>query len=142
MEDERNFSDEELDLELRKHSKEAEDLINDPDKMERFLQRLEKKLTKVPIVGDKLSDIPIMISLIRSYMKKEYTDIPIGSIIGVVGALIYFLSPIDLLPDTIPILGYLDDIAVINFTLKMIHDDMDDYRKWRDDNGKNQLNLI
>ncbi|MDF2544751.1 MAG: hypothetical protein K0S47_4469 [Herbinix sp.] len=138
MDNEKNFSDDELNEELNKHSKEAEDLINDPAKMERFLQRLEKKLRNVPIVGERLSDIPIMISLVKSYMKKEYRDIPVRTIIGVVGALIYFLSPIDLLLDAIPILGYLDDIAVINFTLKMIHVDMEEYRQWREENDKNQ----
>jgi uncharacterized membrane protein YkvA (DUF1232 family) len=130
------FSDRQLQGAIDSNSGEAEKLLNDPDKMERFLQRLEKKLSKVPVIGDKLSDVPIMVSLIRSYIKKEYSDIPIGTIIGVVCALLYFFSPFDLMPDAIPLLGYLDDIAVIGFTLKMFHDDMDDYRKWRDKNGK------
>lgn len=133
------FTDQELQDEINRNSKEAEDLLKDPDKMERFLQRLEKKLKKVPVIGEKLSDVPIMISLIKSYIKKEYTDVPIGTIIGILAALIYFVSPIDLLPDSIPIIGYIDDLAVISFTLKMIHDDMDEYREWREKNGKNLL---
>lgn len=133
------FTDQELQDEINRNSKEAEELLKDPDKMERFLQRLEKKLTKVPVIGEKLSDVPIMISLIKSYIKKEYTDVPIGTIIGILAALIYFVSPIDLLPDSIPIIGYIDDLAVISFTLKMIHDDMDEYREWREKNGKNLL---
>lgn len=133
------FTDQELQDEINRNSKEAEELLKDPDKMERFLQRLEKKLTKVPVIGEKLSDVPIMISLIKSYIKKEYMDVPIGTIIGILAALIYFVSPIDLLPDSIPIIGYIDDLAVISFTLKMIHDDMDEYREWREKNGKNLL---
>lgn len=80
--------------------------------MERFLERLENKLKKVPIVGKKLSNVPMLVSLVRSYVRKDYQDIPIGSMIAIVSALIYFVSPIDLLPDGIPVLGYVDDAAV------------------------------
>jgi uncharacterized membrane protein YkvA (DUF1232 family) len=104
--------------------------------MEKFLQRLERKLKKIPVVGDNLSDLPIMVSLVRSYIKKEYTDVPIGTIVSVVGALLYFFSPIDIVPDVLPVVGYLDDAAVISLTLKLIHDDMDEYREWRDKSGK------
>ena len=52
--------------ELKKGYSEAEEMLGDNDKLERFLQRLEKKLKSVPVVGDKLADIPIMVSLVRS----------------------------------------------------------------------------
>lgn len=76
-------------------------MLEDEDKMERFIQGLDKKLKLIPIVGNKLAEIPIMASLVRGYVKKEYTDIPIGSIIEIVSALIYFVSPIDIVPDSI-----------------------------------------
>jgi len=81
-------------------------LLKDEDRMERFLERLERKLEKVPVVGKQLSNIPMLVSLVRSYIRKDYRDVPLGSIIAIVSALIYFLSPIDLLPDSIPVLGY------------------------------------
>ena len=83
----------------------AEEMLKDQDKMERFLQRLEKKLKVIPLAGEKLADVPIMVSLIRSYVKKEYIDVPIGTIIAILSALIYFVSPIDIVPDSIPVLG-------------------------------------
>ncbi len=70
------YTDEELRSELNKNSKEAKELLGNQDKMENFLQELERKLKKVPGVGKKLADIPTMASLIRSYTKKEYKDIP------------------------------------------------------------------
>ncbi len=47
------------------------------------MQRLEKKLKVVPLVGEKIANMPVMVSLIKSYVKKEYTDIPIGTVIAV-----------------------------------------------------------
>jgi uncharacterized membrane protein YkvA (DUF1232 family) len=84
------------------------------------------------LIGDKLVNIPIMVSLVRSYVKKEYTDIPTGSVIAIVSALVYFLFPSDVIPDIIPGLGFLDDAAVIAFCWKLVETDVEEYIKWRD----------
>ncbi len=130
-------SEEEAQKLLDKGKKKAEETINDEDKFERLLQRIEKKLKLVPIAGTTLAIIPTMISLVKSYVQKEYTDIPIGSVIAMVSALIYFVSPIDLIPDNIPVIGYVDDMAVITVCLKMVQSDIDEYTEWREKNGKN-----
>ena len=117
--------------------KKAEEMLGDEDKMERFLQRLERKMKVFPLVGEQLSYIPVMASLIRSYVKKEYTDIPIGIIVSVLGALIYFVSPVDLIPDVLPGIGLLDDAAVVGIALIGVKDDVEEYRRWREVNGRN-----
>ncbi len=118
--------------------KEAKKLLKDPDRLEVLLQKLERKLKKIPIVGDTFYLVPAMISLVRSYLKKEYTEIPLGSVAGIVSALIYILSPIDLVPDAIPAAGYLDDAAILVICLKAgAKDDIEEYQKWRDKNNKN-----
>lgn len=130
------FTDEQLSEQISKNSEEAVNLLNDEDQMERFLERLENKLKKVPMVGKKLSAVPMLVSLVRSYVRGDYRDIPIGSIIAIVSALIYFVSPIDLLPDGIPGLGYVDDAAVIALVWNMVEDDVEEYKKWQVENGK------
>ena len=117
---------------LDKNKGEAEKLLQDRDKMEHFLARLETKLSLIPVAGNYLSDIPVLISLVRAYVDKTYVEIPIGSILAIISALIYFLSPVDLIPDIIPGLGYLDDVAVLGVAFKLVHDDVAEYKKWRD----------
>lgn len=58
-----------------------------------------------------------MYQLVESYVKREYTDIPLTSIISILAALIYVISPIDLIPDFIPGIGYFDDAAVVTLVL-------------------------
>lgn len=123
--------DEEIVEQLDKNKSKAKKLLKDKEKMERFLDRLERKLSKVPFAGKYLSDVPVLISLVKAYIDKEYTEIPIGSIIAVISALIYVLSPIDMIPDIIPGIGLVDDAAVIATIFVLIHDDVEEYKAWR-----------
>ena len=107
--------------ELEKGYEKAKELLNNDEKMEEFLQKLEKKLNVIPVAGGALAKVPVMISLIRNYWKKEYTDIPLGTIVAIISALIYVLNPFDLVPDTLPGgLGHVDDAAVVAFCIKMV----------------------
>lgn len=119
--------------------KKAEELLKDEDKLEKLLQKMEKKLKVLPIVGETFALVPAMISLVRSYMKKEYTEIPLGSILGIISAIIYIVSPIDFIPDFLPGgVGHIDDAAVLILCLRAgAEDDIKDYEKWRENNNKN-----
>lgn len=117
-----------------KEKEEAEKIINDTDKIEELLVKLETKLKTMPKIGNVLSNIPLMVLLIRSYIKKEYTEIPVGSIIAIIGALLYFTNPFDIIPDVIPVAGNLDDAAVIALAVKYVGKDLEDYKLWREQN--------
>ena len=130
------FNEENAKKELEKGYKKAEKILENKEKMERFLQKLEQKLKLIPVAGDTLSMVPILVSLIRSYVKKEYKDIPIGTIVAIVSALLYWLSPVDVIPDVFPGVGYVDDAMVIATCLKLVKSDVDEYQKWRNENNK------
>ena len=125
----KELTDEQFEREYEKRCKKAEQLLEEPDKLEKLLQKLEKKMKKIPVVGDTFSLVPAMISLVRSYMKKEYTEIPLGSIIGIISALIYILSPIDLIPDAVPAAGLIDDASIVLLCLRRgAKDDIEEYQ--------------
>ena len=87
----------------------AEALLKDEQKINELLLRMEEKFKVIPGIGEKLSHIPAFISLVRSYIKKEYTKVPLGTLIAIISAIIYCVSPADLIPDTIPGFGIVDD---------------------------------
>ena len=132
---EMNLDDEAAKKQLENGYEQAKNLLHDQDKVEAFLQRLEIKLKAVPVVGDRLTNILVMASLIRSFIRKEYTDIPIGTIIAIISALVYFVSPIDIIPDGIPVFGYIDDAAVVAACWTLVESDVKEYITWRENKG-------
>ena len=111
--------------------REAEKMASHPDQVEHLLKRLEGKLRSVPKLGGTLVYVPQLGMLINSWIRGDYKEVPIGSIVAALCALIYFVSPIDLIPDVIPGIGHLDDAAVVGFVLHMIKSDLDEYMEWR-----------
>ncbi len=115
---------------------EAQELVKDPSKIDDLLVKLEESLKGVPVAGDTLANIPLTVSLIKSYVTKEYTEVSPKVIISLISAFIYLLKKKDIIPDNIPLLGQVDDIAVLGFALKFVEPELQAYAKWRD--AKNQ----
>jgi uncharacterized membrane protein YkvA (DUF1232 family) len=60
--------------------------------------------------------------------------IPIKTVIVGTVALLYLISPIDISPDIIPLIGFVDDIALLIFAASLVRDDLDKYRTWKTSN--------
>lgn len=125
-----SISESEAKKALNSRKKQAEELLHDETKMDDFLSQLDKKFNAVTGIKDKLADIPIIVQLIKDYMSGRYKEFPLGSLIALVGALLYFLSPVDLIPDTLPGIGYLDDITVLGIAIKFAYTDLEAYKEW------------
>ena len=130
-----NLSEEQVKEALESGYAQSEALLNDKDELDDFLYRLEQKIKEMPLVGKKFTMIPVMISLVKNYAQGKYTTVPYGTILAVLSALIYFLSPIDIIPDFIPLAGYLDDMAVVGLCMNMVIIDIETYDKWRQSQG-------
>lgn len=90
----------------------------------------------MPAVGKYASDLAVMISLFRSYIKKEYIDIPVGTVVSIVATIIYIVSPIYIILDFIPEVRQLDDAALILWVLNSLHSYLDSYKVWRNNKDK------
>ena len=130
-----NLSEDQVKEALESGYGQSEALLNDKDELDNFLYRLEQKINDMPFVGKKFLMIPVMISLVKHYVQRKYTTVPYGTILAVLSALIYFLSPIDIIPDFIPLAGYLDDMAVVGLCMNMVKIDIETYDKWRQSQG-------
>lgn len=102
---------------------------------------LEKVIAKADQIEDKfkahgplgrfIKDVKIMISLVKDYFNGSYREIPWWTIAAVVTALLYVLNPVDLIPDFIPVVGLIDDAAVVGVCLLAIEQDLEKYKEWK-----------
>ncbi len=109
----------------------AQEMLKDGSKVESALQALEAKMKEIPTVGEGLSKLPLMISMIRGYITKEYTDVSPKVIASMLCAVLYLLKGKDLIKDSIPVVGYLDDIAVTAAAFKLSENELAAYEQWR-----------
>jgi uncharacterized membrane protein YkvA (DUF1232 family) len=49
-------------------------------------------------------------------------------------AFLYLISPVDIVPDIFPLIGFVDDVAVLAFAFNFIKDDLENYRAWKVNN--------
>ena len=126
-----NINEEQVKEALESGYGKSEALLNNKDELDDFLYRLEQKIKEMPLVGEEFAVIPIMIALIKHYVEGKYTTVPYGTILAIMSALIYVLSPVDIIPDFIPFVGHLDDVAVMGLCLSMVKTDIEAYDEWR-----------
>lgn len=81
-------------------------------------------------------DAKLMLSLLKDYWSGRYRDIPWYVIAAIVAALFYVFSPIDLIPDLIPIVGLLDDAAVVSACLLLVEQQLVEYERWKLSHGE------
>ena len=121
---------------LNSFKEQAEELLKNPPKLEALLKQFEEKMKEVPMAGDALSRIPLMIDMIRSYITREYTAVSPKVIATLVAAIIYLVTGKDLIPDNVPVVGYADDLAVFAAAFLIDEPEIKAYAQWREENGK------
>ncbi|MFB6229609.1 MAG: YkvA family protein [Salinibacter sp.] len=78
-----------------------------------------------------LEDGRLLLSLVRDARRGHYREIPVWTLSAAGFTLLYVLNPFDLIPDTIPLLGVLDDAAVVSACLSLLEQDLRDYQAWK-----------
>jgi uncharacterized membrane protein YkvA (DUF1232 family) len=78
--------------------------------------------------------------MLNAWFKGEYKDIPKKTIVLIITALIYFISPIDLIPDWLPG-GFIDDAAVITWVLQSMSSDVQKFKAWKKNGKKVSLSI-
>ena len=76
-----------------------------------------------------LADIKLYFKMLGDVFTGKYKKVPVGTIAAIVGTLLYVLSPIDFIPDFIPVVGYLDDAAMLALCLNFTRFDVEEYKK-------------
>ena len=131
-------SKKELKAELTRASSAAAGVLKDEEEREGVFEKVAKNLGKVKWAEALMDDVRTLVRMVKAYASGDYREIPIGTVLTALGALIYFVSPIDAIPDFIPVFGFTDDAALIALALVAIRSDLDDFREWEGSTGSSK----
>ena len=115
----------------RRAYQQARKLLKDPKALSSLLDKAKRKASgHAEDLDGTVRYLRALLRLIKAYSKREYQEIPFTPIVTATAAVIYFVNPLDLIPDAIPVAGYLDDAALILFVVAAMQQDLDDFLAW------------
>ena len=102
----------------------------DIEKVVNKSEEIKKKFTGRSL-GRFIQDAQLLISVVKDYWSGKYRQVPYGTIAAIVFTLIYVFNPLDLVPDVLPIIGQVDDAAVMAACLILVEQDLHKYKDWK-----------
>lgn len=109
----------------------AGEYLENPKKLHQLLDRaMQKARSSKGRLAEVWDSLLASLRLLRAYASGRYRDIPWASLLSIVAAVIYFVMPLDLIPDFILALGLIDDAALLGWILTSLKNDIDHYIEW------------
>ena len=119
---------------LKNYLIKAKDILKDKKKLEALLEKVLIKLNDLSKDKKSIQEfsehISLFVRIIESYSNGKYTYVPWKSIALIVAGILYFIYPVDLIPDFIPISGIIDDVALIAWIYKSVDGDIQKFLEW------------
>jgi uncharacterized membrane protein YkvA (DUF1232 family) len=104
-----------------------DDEVRGGELAETALAKVNKNRGALGQVGE---DLKAFARLLKAWATRRYRSMPWRSLSLVIAAVLYFVSPIDAVPDFIPALGFLDDVFIVTWVMRTIQKDLAKFRAW------------
>jgi uncharacterized membrane protein YkvA (DUF1232 family) len=115
-----------------KASTKAKIYVNDPEKLNELIRQAKEKADeegKGPF-DEIWEEFTMTIRLLNAYAKGQYRNVPLQTLLIFIAAIIYFVMPVDLVPDFLAGVGLLDDAALLGMVLKSFRADLHHFKLW------------
>lgn len=94
-------------------------------------EAIRNKINKAyPALKKTLENVRELYALFKDSVKGDYS-LHAANVAMIGGGLLYFILPVDLIPDFIPLVGYLDDLAVLTTIMNSLKGEINAYRNWK-----------
>jgi uncharacterized membrane protein YkvA (DUF1232 family) len=112
--------------------------LGKPGKVLKLVVDLSQKIRHVDWKNVKGADVKerffTMGRLLKAYATGKYREVPWKALLLIAAAVIYFINPIDLIPDWIPGLGITDDLGILTMVYKSVSVEIDKFLEWEKSN--------
>lgn len=139
------MSDVQQSLLFAKAKAKAADYLSDPVKLRGLARKATAKATSLGQDGPVTKiwdDLTATLRLVGHLCAGTYTCFPARSLLLLVAGLLYFVWPLDLAPDALPIIGWFDDVTLLAFVIRSIRIDLDAFQKWEKTESENDAEEI
>ena len=119
----------------------ASEYAQNPKKLNQLLDQAVKKAhASKGRLAEVWESLLASFRLLRAYATGQYRDIPWTSLLSIVASIIYFVMPLDLIPDFILALGLIDDAALLGWILSSLKTDIENFIEWEKAQVKDEHN--
>jgi uncharacterized membrane protein YkvA (DUF1232 family) len=94
-------------------------------------EEIQRKFSAKGPLARFIVDGKLLIAIVKDYWAGAYRQVPYGAIASIVFTLIYVLNPFDIMPDVLPFIGQVDDVAVMGACLILVEFDLHKYKDWK-----------
>lgn len=114
------------------YQQKAQEIAGEDGKLKKLVEKVRMRLDQVshnPKIQEALEPILVFKRMIIAHRRKEFkvSNRTLGLIVL---GLVYFVTPLDIIPDFIPVIGYVDDLSVLLAVFNTVKDEVEDFRKW------------
>jgi uncharacterized membrane protein YkvA (DUF1232 family) len=112
---------------------EAEQTVQDRGRTNSLLERVFarfKVFRRMFFLGFVLRQLGRIAALVKAWVKGDYRAVSTKTVVTAIAALIYFINPLDLIPDWIPVIGLLDEALVLAWVTKSLGRELDEFEQW------------
>ena len=111
----------------------AKTIANSKGKLNKLLHNVSVKLQKFgenPQVKEMTEHVDVLYRMVKAHVNGTYQGLSSRSVGLIALGLVYFITPVDLIPDFIPFIGYVDDLSVLLAVGKSLQTDIVKFRVW------------
>lgn len=94
------------------------------------LNKLDRKQGGGGLTSEVVGSFRLLVNLVKDVTTGKY-KMEKKRIVMILGAIFYFLTPIDIIPDVLPVLGFLDDASLLAWLFYSMKDELGLYMTWK-----------
>ncbi|MFK7913105.1 MAG: YkvA family protein [Pseudomonadales bacterium] len=117
---------------LARYLAKAVQLVRDPA---RALDLARQAAAKLDRAGDSVSqvqqELATMVAMLKAWARGDYPGVSRSALLSIVAGVLYFVSPLDAIPDFLLGIGLVDDVAVIGYIVKQLRSELAAFALWQ-----------